>query len=230
MKEVTGRDWRMKPVRGSNADMTRMNVQKSATDAQAIERSYVLLVGRYPFWLFLVDIDCRVVIVVVVVLDDVPDLFSSVTEPAAGDTSTQTEVADTDGIVLELVCEGVVALGHGTDEDANALLGCEVGNVVAHADDGGVETEGDLAAVGREVVGDGVLDDLQQLLLRRSGADGQSVKELDHQTGEALKCTGNADGRADFDQDTLCCVDVDLEFAGLVERRVEEGEETLRMG
>jgi hypothetical protein len=229
MKEVTGRDWRMKPVRVQRRHDENERPE-SAIDAHATECSHVLLVGRYPFWLFLVGIYCSVVVVVVVVLDDVPDLFGSVTESAAGDTSTQTEVADTDGIVLELVCEGVVALGHGTDEDANALLGCEVGNVVAHADDGGVETEGDLAAVGREVVGDGVLDDLQQLLLRRSGADGQSVKELDHQTGEALKCTGNADGRADFDQDTLCCVDVDLEFAGLVERRVEEGEETLRMG
>jgi hypothetical protein len=178
----------------------------------------------------LVDINCSVVIAVVVVLDDVPDLFSSVTKSAAGNTSTQTEVADTDRVVLEFVCEGVVTLGHGTDEDANALLRSEVGNVVTHTDDGRVETEGDLAAVGRQVVGDGVLDDLQQLFLRCSRTDGQSVKELDHQTGEALEGTGDADGGADFDQDTLCCVNVDLEFAGLVERRVEEGEETLRIG
>ena len=56
------------------------------------------------------------------------------------------------------------------------------------------------------------------------------MKKLDHQTGEALEGTGNADGRADFDQDTLCCVNVNLKFAGLVERRVEEGEQTLRVG
>ena len=162
-------------------------------------------------------------------LDDVPDFFGSVTESAAGDTGTQTEVADTDRVVLEFVCKGVVTLGHGTNEDAYALLGCEVGNVVADTDDGGVETEGNLAAVGRKVVGDGVLDDLQKLFLRCGRADGQSVKKLDHQTSEALEGTGNADGGADFDQDTLCCVNVDLKLASLVERRVEEGKKTLRI-
>lgn len=169
-------------------------------------------------------------IVVVVNLDDVPDFLGSMAESAACDTGTQTEVADTDRVVLELVCEGIVTLGHGTDEDANALLGREVGNVIADTDDGRIETEGDLAAVGREVVGDGVLNNLQQLLLRCSRADGQSMKKLNHQTGEALERTGNADGRADFDQDTLCCVNVDLKLASLVERRVEEGKKTLRIG
>lgn len=99
--------------------------------------------------------------IVVDALDDVPDLFGGMAESAAGDTGTQTEVADTDRVVLELVCKGIVTLGHGSDEDADALLRCEVGDVVAHTDNGRVETEGDLAAVGREVVGDGVLDDLQ---------------------------------------------------------------------
>jgi hypothetical protein len=80
------------------------------------------------------------------------------------------------------------------------------------------------------VIGDGVLNDLQQLFLRCCRANGESVKKLNHQTGEALEGTRDADGRADFDQDTLCCVNVDLEFAGLVERRVEEGEKTLRTG
>lgn len=56
------------------------------------------------------------------------------------------------------------------------------------------------------------------------------MKKLDHQTGEALEGTRDADGRADFDQDTLCCMNVDLKLAGLVERRVEEGEEALRIG
>lgn len=79
------------------------------------------------------------------------------------------------------------------------------------------------------MVGDGVLDDLQKLFLRCGRADGQSVKKLDHQTSEALEGTGNADGGADFDQDTLCCVNVDLKLASLVERRVEEGKKTLRI-
>ena len=169
------------------------------------------------------------VFVVVVDLNDVPDFLGGMAESTAGDTGTQTEVADTDGVVLELVCKGIVALGHGTDKNADALLGSEVGNVVAHTNDGRVETEGDLAAIGREVVGDGVLDDFQELFLRCGGADGQSMKKLDHQTGETLEGTGNADSRADFDQDTLCCVNVNLKLASLVERRVEEGKEALRI-
>jgi hypothetical protein len=94
-------------------------------------------------------------------LDDVPDLFGGMAESATSDTGTQTEVADTDRVVLELVCKGVVTLGHGSDKDADALLRCKVGNVVADTDNGRVETESDLAAVGREVVGDGILNDLQ---------------------------------------------------------------------
>lgn len=137
---------------------------------------------------------------------------------AASNTGTQAEVADTDRVVLELVGEGVVTLGHGTNEDANALLGFELGNVVAHANDGRIETEGDLAAVGREVVGDRVLDDFEELLLRCGGTDRESVEELDHQTSEALEGTRNADSGADLDQDALCCVNVDLKFTSLVER------------
>lgn len=68
------------------------------------------------------------------------------------------------------------------------------------------------------MVGDGVLDDLEQLLLRGGGADGELVEQLDHQTGEALEGTRNADGGRDFDEDALGGVDVDLELAGLVER------------
>ena len=163
-------------------------------------------------------------------LNDVPNFLGSMAEPATCDTGTQTEVADTNRVVLEFVCEGVVTLGHGTDKDANALFGGEVGNVVANTDDGSVETQSDLAAVGREVIGDGVLNDLEKLFLRCGRADGQSVEKLYHQTGETLEGTRNADGGADFDQDTLCCVNVDLELAGLVERRVEEGEEALGRG
>mgnify|MGYP000704612022 CR=1 FL=1 len=94
-------------------------------------------------------------------LNDVPDFFGGVAESAAGNTSTQAEVADTDRVILELVCEVVVALGHGTDKDANALLGGEIADVVAYTNDGSVETQSDLAAIGREVVGDGVLDNFQ---------------------------------------------------------------------
>jgi hypothetical protein len=77
------------------------------------------------------------------------------------------------------------------------------------------------------VVRDGVLDDLEKLLLRCGRSDGELVEELDHQSGEALEGSRDADGRRDLDEDTLGGVDVDLELAGLVDRRVEEGEEAL---
>lgn len=50
---------------------------------------------------------------------------------------------------------------------------------------------------------------------------------MDHEAGESLECSWDADGWADLNKDTLGSVDVDLELAGLVDRRVEEGKETL---
>ena len=94
------------------------------------------------------------------------------TELTAGNTGTQTVVADTDLVVFEGIRKVIVALGHGSDEDANALLGPQGLDVVGGADDRRLETEGDLAAVGRQMVCDGVLDDLEQFLLRIGGADG----------------------------------------------------------
>lgn len=85
-------------------------------------------------------------------LYNVPNVLAGVTEFAAGNTSAETVVADGDGVVLELVREIVASLGHGTDEDAHALLGTERLDIVVHTHDGGVETERNLAAVGREVV------------------------------------------------------------------------------
>jgi hypothetical protein len=52
---------------------------------------------------------------------------------------------------------------------------------------------------------------------------------LDHETGESLECSWDADGWADLNKNTLGSVDVDLELAGLVDRRIEEGKETLRV-
>lgn len=36
------------------------------------------------------------------------------------------------------------------------------------------------------------------------------MEELDHQTRKTLKGTWDSDGWADFDQNTLCRVDIDL--------------------
>lgn len=168
--------------------------------------------------------------VVLVRSDDVPDILSSVTELAASDTGGQGVVADGNGIVLELVGESIRSLGHSTDEDTYALLGTQILHVVSHSYHRRIVGEGDFAAVRREVVGDGVLDDLEQLLLRGGGADGELVEQLNHQTGEALEGTRNADGGRDFNEDALSGVDVDLKLARLVQRRVEEGEQTLSRG
>jgi hypothetical protein len=78
-----------------------------------------------------------------------------------------------------------------------------------------------------EVVGDGVLDDFEQLLGSVDAADAQLVEELDHQAAEALEGARDADVGVDLDEDALRGVDVHLEQAGLVQRRVEEGEEAL---
>lgn len=79
------------------------------------------------------------------------------------------------------------------------------------------------------MVGDGVFDDLQQLLIRVGGSDGEPMKQLDHQTGEPLECTRNPDRRAHFDQNALGGLDIDLELSGLVDRGVEQGEEALEV-
>lgn len=55
------------------------------------------------------------------------------------------------------------------------------------------------------------------------------MEELDHETSESLEGTWNTDGRADLDENPFGGVDVDLKFASLVDRRVEEREETLRI-
>lgn len=148
-------------------------------------------------------------------------------ELAASHTGTETVVADGDGIVLEGVGKVIVTLGHGTDKDGDTLTGTQGLDVVLGADNGGLETHGHLTAVGWEVVGDGVLDDLEQLLLGIGGANGQAVQQLDHQTSETLECAGNANGGVNFDQDTLGGVDENLQAASLVDGGVEEGEKAL---
>lgn len=72
--------------------------------------------------------------------NNVPRLFSSVTEFATGHTGTQAIVADTDRVVLVLVRKVVLSLGHGTHEHADALSRSQGLNVVPDSDHGCVET------------------------------------------------------------------------------------------
>lgn len=105
--------------------------------------------------------------------DDAPSVLTRVAELAAGDTGAQAVIADGNRLVLEGVGKVVFALGHGPDKHANAFVGPESLDVISHAHHIGVETECHLAAVGWEVVGDRVLDDFEQLLLRIDRSNGQ---------------------------------------------------------
>lgn len=93
-------------------------------------------------------------------------------EFTASNTGTQTVVADTDLIILEGIRKVIVALGHSPDKDADTLLGPQGLDIVGSAHHRGLKTERHLAAVGGQMVGDGVLDDLEQFLLRIGRADG----------------------------------------------------------
>ena len=46
------------------------------------------------------------------------------------------------------------------------------------------------------------------------------MEELDHETGETLEGTWDADLWVDFDEDALGSVNVDLKLASFVDRRV----------
>lgn len=162
--------------------------------------------------------------------DDVPHFLGGMAEFAAGNACAQTVVADTDGVVLEGVGEIVVALGHGTDEDTHALVGSQGLEVIPGPDNGRLVTERHLPAVGGQVIGDGVFDDLEQLLLRVGGADGETVQKLDHQTGEPLEGSRDANAGVDLDEDTFGRVDEDLQFTGLVDGGIEQGEKALETG
>lgn len=109
-------------------------------------------------------------------LDDVPRILGGVAEFAARDTGRETVVANGDLLVNKLIRKVIRSLGHGSNEDADALLIVEVFDVFSDADQLRVETESDLAAVGWKVIGDGVLDDLEEFLLGVDGSDGESVK------------------------------------------------------
>lgn len=78
------------------------------------------------------------------------------------------------------------------------------------------------------MIGNWVLDDLEELLLRVGRAYGESMKQLHHQTSETFEGAGNANGWTDLDQDTFGGVYVYLQLSGFVDRRVEQGKETLR--
>lgn len=80
---------------------------------------------------------------------NVPSILGSMAKLAAGNTSRKTEVADGDLLVNVCVGKVVRALGHGTNEDADALVRLEPIDVGPDVGDRSVEAESDFAALGR---------------------------------------------------------------------------------
>lgn len=76
----------------------------------------------------------------VIHLEDAPYILGGVAELAAGNAGTQVKLADSNGVILDLVSKVVVSLRHGSDENSNALLLVETRDVVADADDFGIKT------------------------------------------------------------------------------------------
>lgn len=70
-------------------------------------------------------------------------------EFTARNAGGQTVVADGNLLVYQTVGKCIGALGHGTNEDANAFFRAEGVDVVPNMHEGGLEAECDLAAVWR---------------------------------------------------------------------------------
>lgn len=77
------------------------------------------------------------------------------------------------------------------------------------------------------MVGDGVLDDLDELLIGSGRADLVTMQQLDHETGEALESTRDAHGGVHLNEHATSRLDVDLQFAPFVDGRIEQGEQAL---
>jgi hypothetical protein len=142
-------------------------------------------------------------------------------------TSTEGKVADRNSVVFECVGKVIIAFCHGTDKDADALFGSESLDIVFDTYNRALKGERDLTTIGWKMLSDWVFDHAKKLLLRSCGSDGHAMEELNHETSKTLECTRDADRGVDFDQNAFCSVDIDLEFASLVDGRVEEGEEAL---
>mmetsp|Transcript_81348 Transcript_81348/g.226547 ORF Transcript_81348/g.226547 Transcript_81348/m.226547 type:complete len:313 (-) Transcript_81348:18-956(-) len=79
----------------------------------------------------------------------------------------------------------------------------------------------------RQILLDGVGNDLHQRLVGLSGSDLLSLQQLDSQARESLKRPGDAQGRVHLDQHVLRRVDVNEELPRLVERAVQQGHQAL---
>jgi len=84
------------------------------------------------------------------------------------------------------------------------------------------EGEPNARHVDGQVLGDGVLDHLEQFVWSVGGADGQFLQQLHHETAEALERAWNAYRWVDADEHVLLCVHVNRADApSLVQGAVE---------
>ena len=88
------------------------------------------------------------------------------TEFAASNTGTEAEIADTDRFILEIIGKVVLPFRHGANENTDTFIWCETLNVVFDPDHFSLEAQCDFPAIRRKVIGNGILNDLQELFLR----------------------------------------------------------------
>jgi len=163
-------------------------------------------------------------------LKDVPYVLGGVTHLAASNTRRKRIVANTDLLVDPSVGEVILSLRHGADDDAETLVFTEGTDVLTHIDSRSLPAQRDFATVRRKILGDRVLDDLEEFLRAGGGSDRQLVQQLHHETSETFKGTRYAYGWVHLDQNPLCGLDVHLQLAGFVDRRVEKGQKALLKG
>lgn len=101
-------------------------------------------------------------------------------ELAASNTGRQREVADGNLLIHKRVGEVILTLGHSTDKNADAVLGIHGFDILTDLDQWRIETQRDFATVGRQMVGDGVLNHAEQFLVGIGGANRQAVQKLHH--------------------------------------------------
>lgn len=79
-----------------------------------------------------------------------------------------------------MICEVIVALRHGSNKHANALVVVQTLDIVSNPHHFRIKAQCNFSAVRREVVGDWVFNDVDQFLLGGCRANLVSVEKLDH--------------------------------------------------
>lgn len=160
-------------------------------------------------------------------LDDVPSILGSMAEFTASYTGGKTVVAYGDLLVDHIVRKIIRSFSHSSNKDADTLVFVQVFNVFPDTNNLRFEAQSDLSTVGRKVVGNWVCDHFEELLLGVDRSNGEAVEKLDHQTCKSFEGTWNTNCWADFNENTLGRVYINLKPASLVDWGIEEGQKTL---